>query len=170
VRTSDRGLCNGGRDTASRALMMHGLLAWPVEGRAPARQHLGARRRVSAPNTDGWREILPRQEEGHASATAPARARKLKRFPHISAADASTASPSHTAWRLAGYLGVASAAAVLATSLGTVISLRRCRSAGAGLASLVPTTDRPPITHPSTVHQPQMGPVAARDDALAPWW
>lgn len=34
-----------------------------MDGQAPARQRLGVRRRVSAPSTDAWREILSRQEE-----------------------------------------------------------------------------------------------------------
>ena len=40
-----------------------------MDGRAPARLRLGTRRRVSAPNADGWREILPRQDEGSAFAS-----------------------------------------------------------------------------------------------------
>jgi hypothetical protein len=57
--------------------------------------------------------------------TAMASARKFRRFPHSSTVDVSTASPSRTAWRLAGYLGVVCAAAVSAILLGTVVGPRR---------------------------------------------
>jgi hypothetical protein len=42
--------------------------ARPVEGRIPARQRLG-RRRVSAPDADGWREILRQQAARPATAS-----------------------------------------------------------------------------------------------------
>jgi hypothetical protein len=48
--------------------LVHGLPARPVDGRVPAHQRLGTRRRVFAPNADGWREILPRLEVGPAYA------------------------------------------------------------------------------------------------------
>jgi hypothetical protein len=38
----------------SRPQLVHGLPARPVDARIPVRQCLGRRRRVSAPNTDGW--------------------------------------------------------------------------------------------------------------------
>jgi hypothetical protein len=50
-------------------LLVHGLPARPVDGRVPARQRLGTRRQVSAPNADGWRKILPRQEAGPVDAS-----------------------------------------------------------------------------------------------------
>ena len=49
--------------------LVHGLPARQVDGRVPARQHLGARRWVSTPDVDGWQEILPRQEVGPAAAS-----------------------------------------------------------------------------------------------------
>ncbi|XP_039822757.1 vegetative cell wall protein gp1-like [Panicum virgatum] len=53
---------NQGEDGGDAA----GLPARPVEGRIPARQRLGRHGQISAPNADGWREILPRLEAQHA--------------------------------------------------------------------------------------------------------
>ncbi|XP_066318321.1 uncharacterized protein [Miscanthus floridulus] len=53
-----------------RPQLVNGLPMRPVDGRVPARQRLGRRGRVSAPNNDGWREILPRQVSGSAAATS----------------------------------------------------------------------------------------------------
>ena len=49
---------------------MNGLPVRPVDGRVPACQRLGRRGRVSAPNNDGWREILPGQVTGSAAAAS----------------------------------------------------------------------------------------------------
>jgi hypothetical protein len=51
------------------AAAVRGMPARPVDGRVPACQHLGCRRRVFASNANGWREILPRQETGPAAAS-----------------------------------------------------------------------------------------------------
>jgi hypothetical protein len=44
--------------------LVHGLPVRPVDGRVPARQRLGRCGQVSAPDTDGWREILPQLKLG----------------------------------------------------------------------------------------------------------
>jgi hypothetical protein len=66
--------------------------AWPASrgggwsGTCPPTPRLGARGQISAPNADGWREILPRLQEGPASAPIEPRrgpgARMLRGFPH----------------------------------------------------------------------------------------
>ncbi|CAN6357250.1 unnamed protein product [Urochloa humidicola] len=53
-----------------RPQLVCGMPARPVEGRTPTHLHLGHRGRVSAPNADGWQEILPRQKMGHVAALA----------------------------------------------------------------------------------------------------
>jgi hypothetical protein len=47
------------------------------KGRIPARQRLSHRGRVSAPNLDGWREILP-QQEARPATTSPEPCRDAK--------------------------------------------------------------------------------------------
>ncbi|KAG2566697.1 hypothetical protein PVAP13_7NG175551 [Panicum virgatum] len=46
----------------ARAQLVHSLPARPVEGCIPTRQRFGRHGRVSAPNIDGWRDILPQLE------------------------------------------------------------------------------------------------------------
>jgi hypothetical protein len=58
------------RRSRPRPQLVHDLLARQVEGRVPARQRLGCRGRVSAPNSDGWWEILHRQEVRPAAVSA----------------------------------------------------------------------------------------------------
>jgi hypothetical protein len=52
----------GGRRRRLWPQLVHGIPIRPVEGRVPAHQRLARCRRVSAPDSDGWREILHRQE------------------------------------------------------------------------------------------------------------
>ena len=81
---------------------------------------------------------------------------KLRRFLHISTADASTASPFRAAWRLARYLSC-----LRYCGLGHLA--RDCcwpkatLNGGGGLATLVPATVHPPSKRPSVVHQLHMG-------------
>lgn len=56
-----------------RPQQVHGMPARPVDVRVPARQRLGRRGRVSAPNVDGWHEILSQQTTGPAVSMAEPR-------------------------------------------------------------------------------------------------
>jgi hypothetical protein len=56
---------------------VRGLPVCPVDGHIPARQCLGCRGRVSAPDTDGWREILPGWETRLAAALVEPRPKQL---------------------------------------------------------------------------------------------
>jgi hypothetical protein len=61
-----------GKRRRLRPQLVHGMPARPVEGRIPAHQRLGRRGRVSAPNAEGWREILHQQEmRPEATSTVP---------------------------------------------------------------------------------------------------
>jgi len=53
-----------------RPQLVCGLPARPVDGRIPARQRLGRRGRVFAPNAHGWWEIFPQHEAKPATASA----------------------------------------------------------------------------------------------------
>jgi hypothetical protein len=66
--THDRGMVDAGRHGPRRrqrrrhrpcSQLVHGLPARPLDGCIPARQCLGRRGRVSAPDADGWRARNP---------------------------------------------------------------------------------------------------------------
>jgi hypothetical protein len=66
------------RHSQLRLQLVNGLPMRPVEGRIPARQRLGRRGWVSAPNADGWREILHRQHTGPAATSAELRSGQMQ--------------------------------------------------------------------------------------------
>jgi hypothetical protein len=78
------GVVHGRRNRRSRwpwlrPHLVHGLPARPGEGRVPARQRLGRRgqgsthQRISAPDADGWREVLSHGSVSGAGGARPAR-------------------------------------------------------------------------------------------------
>ena len=77
---------------------MHGLPTRPVDGRTPVYQRLGRRGRVSAPNADGWREILLRQETRPAAATTEKQLPQAQEIPaNVSILTSSSDQPVATA-------------------------------------------------------------------------
>ena len=61
--------------------LVHDLPARPVDGRVPVRQRLGCRGQVSAPNADGWREILQRQETQPTAALTEKQLSQARKIP-----------------------------------------------------------------------------------------
>jgi hypothetical protein len=79
-------LGEGGGNTVRRTpLLLYGMPAQPVEGRVPARQRLRRRGRVSAPDADGWREILPQLETQPAVVSVEHRQKQLPQARRIPA-------------------------------------------------------------------------------------
>jgi hypothetical protein len=70
-----------GRRSQPRPKLVHGLPARQVEGRIPAHQRLGHHGRVSAPNSDGWREILQRPVTQPAAVSSGAHRPQARRIP-----------------------------------------------------------------------------------------
>jgi hypothetical protein len=57
------------RHCRPRPQLVHGLPVRPMDSRVPARQRFDRCGRVSAPDTDGWREILPQLGVGSVAAS-----------------------------------------------------------------------------------------------------
>jgi hypothetical protein len=82
----------------SRPQLVNSLPMWPVEGRVPARQHLGrhgrvpahmrlgprcgTRQRISAPDADGWREVLLQGSSCGVDGACPAHTASANQRPY----------------------------------------------------------------------------------------
>jgi hypothetical protein len=74
-------VCQRGRRSRSRPKLVHGLPARQVEGHIPAHQCLGHRGWVSAPNSDGWLEILQRPVTQLVAVSSMAQRPQARRIP-----------------------------------------------------------------------------------------